>query len=117
MTSRAMNVALNEAAVNRDMRPRCSILASESGLPQPHGCAHEARGSCRLWGLSPGSISPPKGARVQPQPCHLQAQLRCLKHRVASWFLLLLPLLGPLSASPEHAPSPPELCNDATSSN
>lgn len=107
MTSRAMNVALKEAVVNRDMRPRCSILASESGRPQPHGCAHEARGSCRLWGLSPGSISPPKGARVQPQPCNLQARLRCLKHQVAFGSLCSSPCLDPSLLPQSSVTMPP----------
>lgn len=35
MTSRAMNVAPNEPVVNRDIRPRCLILAAPFGRPRP----------------------------------------------------------------------------------
>lgn len=56
MTSRATNVAPNEPAVNRDIRPRCLILAAPLGRPQPPSGAGKPQESLEAPHLGASSL-------------------------------------------------------------
>lgn len=68
MTSRAMNVAPNEPVVNRDIRPRCLMLAAPLGRPRPPSGTGKPQGTSQIQGFSSGSFVPPKRAWEKPQP-------------------------------------------------